>query len=509
MRRKPSAAEERIDPMELVARISAEHSSPPVHPGRHRRGSPEAPPPPVRSPIPSMRRLPEVPPAPGGHDGPPPPTDEFPAIDLPAIDLPEQELPTHDRLPATDLPVHDPLPTTVALLPDAELPLAAEDAAHEDDPEQAARNRTTRDRMSRRTGTRRASRRRGSSHPRSRATRDAEGTLVEADLSPARRSSLRRLAPLAVGAAAVLVATVVLTFAGPSDEGPDLAAALVSSDTAQARQDTTAPAPPTSTAQDAIGSSALADAAKAARERATTTTRPPATTNAPATGSGRAATNRPAAPVSGGDGIQAATAKGWQLVGGDEFNGGLSDRWGTYDGAGHDGNGRRTPDAISVRNGSLVIRGDSDGNTGGMAWDTGQRYGKWEMRAKFPAGDEQYHPVLILWPTDMSWPEGGEVDFAETNSAADDVSFFLHYSSSNQQKSAKTPLDITQWHNYAVEWTPDAVRGFIDGKQVFESTAGSTLPPGKMHPTIQLDYFPDGGAPAPTEMFVDWMRVYR
>jgi hypothetical protein len=30
-----------------------------------------------------------------------------------------------------------------------------------------------------------------------------------------------------------------------------------------------------------------------------------------------------------------------------------------------------------------------------------------------------------------------------------------------------------------------------------------------MHPTIQLDYFPDGGSPAPTEMFVDWMRVYR
>jgi beta-glucanase (GH16 family) len=449
-----------------------------------------------------MRRLPEAPPAPGGHDDPPPPTDA-----LPAIDLPEQELPTHDRLPATDdLPVHDPLPANVALLPDAELPLAAEDAPHEDDPQQdpAAPDRTE----TRGTGTRRASRRRGSSHPRSRGARNAEGTLVETDHSPTSRSSLRRLAPLAVGAVAVLVATVVLTFVSPSDEGPDLAASLVSSDTAQAQQDTTTSAPPTSTTQNTIGSSALADAAKAARERATTTTRPPAATNAPAAGAGRAAANRPA-PATAGNGIQAATAKGWQLVGGDEFNGAMSDHWGPYDGAGHGGNGRRTPDALSVQNGSLVIRGDSDGNTGGMAWDTGQRYGKWEMRAKFPAGDKQYHPVLILWPTDMSWPEGGEVDFAETNSAADDVSFFLHYSSSNQQKYAKTTIDITQWHNYAVEWTPDAVRGYIDGKQIFESTDGNTLPPGKMHPTIQLDYFPDGGSPRPTEMFVDWMRVYR
>ncbi|MCW0214941.1 MAG: glycoside hydrolase family 16 protein [Pseudonocardia sp.] len=431
-----------------------------------------------------MRRLPEAPPAQDhdghdGHDGHdlPPPTDELPAIDLPAIDVPRQHIPEehapeHDRLPGLPdpelpenpgLPAHDPLPANVAHLPDAEL-----------DP-------------------------------------DAGGALVETDRSFAPRSSLRRLAPLAVGAVAVLVATVVLTFAGPSDEGPDLAAALVSSDTAQARQEATTTAPPTSSALSTVGSSALADAARAARERATTTTRPPTatTTDRPAAGAGRAATSRPAAPSPAGNGTQAATAKGWQLVGGDEFNGGMSSHWGPYDGAGHGGNGRRTPDAISVENGSLVIRGDSNGNTGGMAWDTGQRYGKWEMRAKFPAGDKQYHPVLILWPTDMSWPEGGEVDFAETDSAADDVSFFLHYSSSNQQKYAKTPLDITQWHNYAVEWTPDAVRGYIDGKQVFESTDGETLPPGKMHPTIQLDYFPDGGSPKPTEMLVDWMRIYK
>ncbi|ALE85861.1 hypothetical protein XF36_24210 [Pseudonocardia sp. HH130629-09] len=211
-----------------------------------------------------------------------------------------------------------------------------------------------------------------------------------------------------------------------------------------------------------------------------------------------------------GDGIQAALKMGWQAIGGDEFLGStLGSNWSPYNGEGHDGQGRRTSDAISVENGNLVIRGDSQGNTGGMAWGTPQKYGKWEMRAQFPKGDKQYHPVLLLWPSEVSWPEGGEIDFAETTSASDDVSFFLHYGSSNSQKDAKKQIDITQWHNYAVEWTPDAIVGYIDGVEWFRSEDPNTFPPGPMHATIQLDYFPDGGSPEPSEMRVAWMRQYQ
>ncbi|NMI01315.1 glycoside hydrolase family 16 protein [Pseudonocardia sp. K10HN5] len=209
-----------------------------------------------------------------------------------------------------------------------------------------------------------------------------------------------------------------------------------------------------------------------------------------------------------GDGVQAAVAKGWKLIGGDEFTDGLSGKWSAYDGTGHAGNGRRSPDAVSVRNGMLTISGDSNGTTGGIAWTDSRKYGKWEMRAKFPAGDSQYHPVLILWPSEVDWPQGGEIDFAETTSASTDVSFFLHYGASNSQKYAKKTLDITQWHNYAVEWTPQGITGYIDGEQWFQSTDPGTLPPGPMHATIQLDYFPDGGSPKPTQMYVAWMRMY-
>lgn len=315
------------------------------------------------------------------------------------------------------------------------------------------------------------------------------------------RSLARRLGPLAAGAAVMLVATTIVTFVRPADDseltGPTVNAALSAADTAAAVRRIA----PTTATPEASASPAPTVLAPAP---APTTQAPPK----PAVEPPKPAARPSNSGGSGGSGVQAAAAKGWTLVGGDEFNSGMSDTWGPYDGAGHSGNGRRSSDALSVENGALVIRGDSNGTTGGMAWGDDQRFGKWELRAKFPKGDSQYHPVLLLWPNG-SWPSGGEVDFAETDSAADDVAFFLHYSSSNQQKYAHKTLDITQWHNYAVEWVDGRITGYIDGEEWFESTDRGTLPPDQMHAAIQLDYFPDGGSPEPTEMLVDYMRIYK
>lgn len=307
----------------------------------------------------------------------------------------------------------------------------------------------------------------------------------------ARPAATRRLLPIAVGAAAMLVVTTLVTLV-PQGEQDQVAAPELSGQVST--QEPPVPdylpdyTPPTS-------------APLPTPEPPAATTEPPKPPPAPEP------PPAPKAPVKD-EGTQAAVLNGWKLVGGDEFNDGLSPMWGKYDGAGHSGNGRRTPDAVTVENGNLVIRGDSNGNTGGVAWKEGQRFGRWEMRAKFPKGDVQYHPVLILWPTAENWPVGGEIDFAETTSAAPDVNFFLHYGAANNQVDARRTIDITQWHNYAVEWVDNRITGFIDGQKWFESTDPNTMPPGLMHPTIQLDWFPEGGAPQPTEMMVDYMRVY-
>jgi hypothetical protein len=60
-----------------------------------------------------------------------------------------------------------------------------------------------------------------------------------------------------------------------------------------------------------------------------------------------------------------------------------------------------------------------------------------------------------------------------------------------------------------VEWTPDAITAYLDGKEWFRTTDRSTFPPGPMHLCIQLDWFPQGTGAKVATMQVDWVRQYR
>jgi hypothetical protein len=221
------------------------------------------------------------------------------------------------------------------------------------------------------------------------------------------------------------------------------------------------------------------------------------------------------APATAGNGTQAASTLGWgPVVAGDEFNyTGAPDRtkWSVYDSSGHAGQGLRSPKAWSVANGVATVSGDSAGTTGGMsAKFANQKYGRWETRMKTNQRDSEYHPVLILWPDSKS-STCAEIDYAESTSETALVKFFLHYScsgSSKQTYSAKA-VDTTQWHNYAVEWTSAGITGYIDGVKTFTDTNPAHQPSGSMHQTLQLDWFPDGSRTTPSQMQVDWMRVYK
>lgn len=245
---------------------------------------------------------------------------------------------------------------------------------------------------------------------------------------------------------------------------------------------------------------------------ATTTTRttPPTMTTTPPTTTTTPPTTTP--PPGPDDGAQAATALGWGTpIDGDEFDGAALDttKWSPYNSPGHGGNGLRRPSQITVSGGVMTMSGTADGTTGGMEFMPGRLYGRWETRMQVPRGDSRYHPVLILWPDAEDWPAGGEVDYAEMTCASTSVDFFLHYSSSNKQTNASKALDITQWHNYAVEWTSTGIRGYIDGVLTFTDTTVSHLPPRAMHQTMQLDWFPNGSTPStPSSMNVAWTRYY-
>ena len=207
---------------------------------------------------------------------------------------------------------------------------------------------------------------------------------------------------------------------------------------------------------------------------------------------------------------------GTPLPGSDEFNyTGAPDpnKWGVYDGPGHNGNGIRAPYTCTVQNGYLRQHGYSNGDSAGMSHNSSQRYGKWEIRARMlpalGASGNAYHPVLITWPDDNQWPQSGEYDFMESNIGDTSLHAFMHHPANTviQDEYFGPTIDFAVWHNYGFAWTPTALIGYIDGVEWFRDTDTSAQAPRPMHLTIQLDNFFGGGM---QEAFfdVDWARIY-
>ncbi|OLL70521.1 glycoside hydrolase, family 16 [Pseudonocardia sp. Ae263_Ps1] len=194
----------------------------------------------------------------------------------------------------------------------------------------------------------------------------------------------------------------------------------------------------------------------------------------------------------------------------DDFTGtALGPGWNAYDGPGHAGNGTRSPDAATVADGVLTIDGTGDGTTAGLAWTShAQKYGRWEVRMRAPTGSPSYNALALLWPTQENFPVGGEIDFAEImNPARDTIELFLHYGADNSQVHGELKVDATAWHNYAVEWTPDGVTAFVDGREWWKTTDTSILPPGPMHLCLQLDWFPRGDGETGQVQY-DWVKQW-
>ncbi len=217
----------------------------------------------------------------------------------------------------------------------------------------------------------------------------------------------------------------------------------------------------------------------------------------------------PSGTVISDQGATAAEAFNWgepDLV--DEFDGDLSG-WNLYDGPGHGGNGTRSPDAASTADGILTLDGTGDGTTAGMAWSEGsQKYGRWEVRMRAPKGSPSYNALALLWPTEENFPVGGEVDFAEImDPDRSKVEMFLHYGEDNSQVHGEVEVDATEWHNYAVEWTPDSITAFVDGEEWWKTTDTGILPPGPMHLCLQLDWFPKGDSESGQVQY-EWVKQW-
>lgn len=101
-------------------------------------------------------------------------------------------------------------------------------------------------------------------------------------------------------------------------------------------------------------------------------------------------------------------------------------------------------------------------------------YGYFEARLKLPKGKGTW-PAFWMMPSVWSgWPEGGEIDImehvgADLNEVSSSIHCKAYYHAINTQKTAKRILSgaTDDFHIYALEWTPEYIRTYVDGQQLF------------------------------------------
>ncbi len=242
--------------------------------------------------------------------------------------------------------------------------------------------------------------------------------------------------------------------------------------------------------------------------------------------------------------------KGWTFettpVWSDEFNyTGLPDpaKWG-YD-IGGSGWGNNELECYtndikngSVANGILTITAIKE-DVGGKNYSSARLvtknkgdilYGRIEVKAKLPAGKGTW-PAIWMLPTDWEyggWPASGEIDIMEHVGYDQDVIHIsthceAYYFKIGTQKTAVKKIEnaTTEFHLYRIDWTPSAIKGYIDDQLVFtflnEGTGYKVWPFDKrFHLLLNVAVGGDwGGAQGvddkafPASMQVDYVRFYK
>jgi beta-glucanase (GH16 family) len=248
--------------------------------------------------------------------------------------------------------------------------------------------------------------------------------------------------------------------------------------------------------------------------------------------------------------INSPIDKGWVFeanpVWADEFdNTGAPDssKWGYDTGGSGWGNNEleyytNTTNNAKVENGRLIITARKEA-MGGRDYTSARMvsrykgdflYGRFEIKAKLPAGKGTW-PAIWMLPTDWEyggWPKSGEIDIMEHVGYDPNVIHISTHTEAynfkiNTQKTKTQRVEnaTTEFHIYRIDWTPYAIRGYIDNLFIFqhinEGKGYATWPFDKrFHFLLNVAVGGDwGGAQGvdpgafPTSMEVDYIRAYK
>lgn len=284
--------------------------------------------------------------------------------------------------------------------------------------------------------------------------------------------------------------------------------------------------------------------------------------------------NRFASKAQGAADTRPAARAGWTLTWSDEFNDTVLDpaNWVAEEGNGFwsadssayvNGWGndelqcyQRAPRNLSVRDGALhlvarreTVRDVSSRDTAKMCAYTSarvksrapdgralfaQQYGRFEFRARLPESPGLWPALWMLPLEDMygTWAASGEIDVMEARGQQPkEVLGTLHYGGRWPENvhtgSTFTFPDagrISDWHVYAIEWSPRRVAWFVDDSLYQVQTAwytgttkDSTAAPFDRPFYVVMNLAvggrflgpPDSTTTFPAMMQVDWVRAYR
>ena len=152
------------------------------------------------------------------------------------------------------------------------------------------------------------------------------------------------------------------------------------------------------------------------------------------------------------------------------------------------------------------------------------QYGRVEFRAQLPAGAALWPAVWTLGADvkSVGWPACGEIDIMEWwGSRPGAMTSTLHFKKDgrHQQDHAATtqPASITGFHLYALEWYPDHMDFYFDGKpyhhvdlsKLDDQSASPFRKPHFLLIDLALDPHQKEGDALPQQLKVDYIRVYQ
>lgn len=103
-------------------------------------------------------------------------------------------------------------------------------------------------------------------------------------------------------------------------------------------------------------------------------------------------------------------------------------------------------------------------------------YGRMEVRAKLPTGRGMWPAIWMLGTniSEVGWPRCGELDIMENVGFDPDVihanvhtQAYNHVKKTNKGNSIKVEKPHADFHVYSMDWTPEQVEFFVDGKKYF------------------------------------------